>query len=167
VPAYPLRKLANHDELATTTEDLPAVQLPEVAFSEEDRRKEIEELRSSLGLHIEEPASDSQEEQQMSALVIDLVSANASPIDCKSPPPTHEHSLPLLRGRPTVRHSSRPVEERQYVPRLSVPARGTGPARTTTDVTMRTSPRIWKIVRGVMVLVLLIAATVVAVKFIK
>jgi serine/threonine-protein kinase len=170
VPASPARapqKPANYDELSTTTEDLPAVQLPEVAFSEEDRRKEIEELRAGLGLHIEEPASDSQEEEQMSALVIDLGSPRPAPIDCKNPPRTHEHSLPLLRGGPKVRHPARPVEERQYIPPLAAPvSRGGSPAKVADRVT-RTSSRAWKIVRGALVLVLLIVATVVAVKFVK
>jgi len=161
-------KPANYDELATTTEDLPAVQLPEVAFSEEDRRQEIEELRASLGLHIEEPASDSQEEEQMSALVIDLGTSHAPPPDCKTPPRTHSHSLPLLRDGTAVRRSARPVEERKYVPRLAAPSlRASGPARTTTEVGMRAPSQVWKIVRGVLVVVLLVAATVVAVKFIK
>ena len=161
-------KPVHYDELATTTEDLPAVQLPEVAFSEEDRRQEIEELRSSLGLPIEEPASDSQEEEQMSALVIDLGSSHASPADCKNPPRTHEHSLPLLRAGHKVRRVTRPIQERQYVPPLSAPSpRGGGPARATTDVAIRPPSRAWMIVRAALVAALLIAATVVAVKFIK
>ncbi|HEX7500937.1 MAG TPA: serine/threonine-protein kinase [Polyangia bacterium] len=161
-------KPVNYDELTTTTEDLPAVQLPEVAFSEEDRRQEIEELRSSLGLHIEEPASDSQEEKQMSALVIDLGSSHASLADCKNPPRTHEHSLPLLRAGPKVGRVTRPIQERQYVPPLSAPSpRGGGPARATTDIASRPPSHAWTIVRAALVAVLLIAATVVAVKFIK
>ena len=167
-PARGPQKPANYDELSTTTEDLPAVQLPEVAFSEEDRRKEIEELRAGLGLHIEEPASDSQEVEQMSALVIDLGSSHVSPADCKGPPRTHEHSLPLLRTGPKARHSARPVEERQYVPPLAAPStRASAPAKATTDVVAKAPSRVWKIVRGALVLVLLIAATVVAVKFVK
>jgi hypothetical protein len=161
-------KPANYDELATTTEDLPAVQLPQVAFSEEDRRQEIEDLRASLGLHIEEPASDSQETEQLSALVIDLGTSHTPPVDCKIPPRTHAHSLPLLGNGTTVRRSARPVEERKYVPRLAAPSlRASGPARTTTEVAMRTPSQVWKIVRGVMVVALLVAATVLAVKFIR
>ena len=161
-------KPANYNELATTAQDLPIVQLPEVAFSEEDRRQEIEQLRSILGLHIEEPASDSQEEEQMSALVIDLGSSRPAPNDCKGPPRMHEHSLPLLPGGPKVRRSSRPVEERTYVPPLAAPsARGGGPAPNNSEVNIRMPSRTWKIIRGVIVLALLIAATVAAVKFIK
>jgi len=165
-------KLANYDELSTTVEDLPAVQLPEAAFSEEDRRQEIEELRASLGLHIEEPASDSQEEEQMSALVIDLGPPQPPSTECTGPPRTHEHSLPLLRVGPKVRRSARPVEERTYVPPLAAPSvRGGvsvgGPVRRTTEVSLRMPWRVWKIVRGVMVLALLIAATVVAIKCVK
>jgi serine/threonine protein kinase len=168
LPVRVSSKLANYDELATTTEDLPAVQLPDVAFSEEDRRKEIEDLRAGLGLHIEEPASDSREEAQMSALVIDLGSSRTSPADCKGPPRTHEHSLPLLRTGPKVRHAARPVEERQYVPPLAAPSsRGSAVAKARADVVVQAPSRGWKIVRGALVLALLIAATVVAVKFVK
>jgi serine/threonine protein kinase len=167
LPSLPHRP-ANYDELATTTEDLLAVQIPEVAFSEEDRRREIEELRSSLGLHIEEPASDSQEEAQMSALVINLGPSHALPADCKSPPRTHERSLPLARNALNVHHVTRPVQERQYVPPLSAPtSRGGGSVRATSDVPLRTRPRAWTIIRAALVAALLIAATVVAVKFIK
>jgi serine/threonine-protein kinase len=158
---------ANYDELATTTEDLPAVQLPEVAFSEEDRRQEIEDLRASLGLHIEEPASDSQEKEQMSALVIDLGTSDAATADCKTPPRTHAHSLPLLRKGTAVR-LARPIKERNYVPRLAAPSvRGSGRPQPTPEVGVRTAKRVWTIARGVMVVLLLLGATVVAVKFIR
>jgi len=163
-------KPAHYDELATTTEDLPAVQLPGVAFSEEDRRQEIEDLRASLGLRIEEPASDSQEEEQMSALVIDLGRPAPPAADCKLPPRAQDHSLPLLRGGPKTRRSTRPVEERHYVPPLAAPSqRGGGAIRTNTNTEagMREPSRMWKIVRGVLIVTLLLAATVVAVKFIR
>ena len=161
-------KPANYDELATTTQDLPIVQLPEAAFTDEDRRQEIEDLRARLGLHIEEPASDNQEEEQMSALVIDLGAPQSAPADCTGPPRTHKHSLPLLRVGPNVRRSSRPVEERNYVPPLAAPSvRGGGPARHNSEVNIRMPSPAWKIVRGVIILVLLIAATVAAVKFVK
>lgn len=163
-----VHKLANYDELATTTQDLPAVHLPEVAFTEEDRRREIEELRASLGLHIEEPALDGQADEQMSALVIDLGSSQPDATDCKGLPRTHEHSLPLLRGGPNVRRSSRPVEERHYVPPLAAPSvRGGGRTRTSMEVAIRTPSSVWKVVGGVIVLALLTAATVVAVRFVK
>ena len=55
--------------------------MPEVAFTDEDRRQEIEELRASLGLHIEEPASDSQEEQQQMSALQDIVKRQGGLLD--------------------------------------------------------------------------------------
>jgi hypothetical protein len=142
--------------------------MPEVAFTDEDRRQEIEELRASLGLRIEEPASDSQEEQQMSALVINLDSSHSSTSHADTQPRSERHSLPLSSAGPKLRRSSRPVEERQYVPPLAAPSsRGSGQAKTPTEVPVRRVAFFSKIVRAAIVLALLIAATVVAVKFVK
>jgi serine/threonine protein kinase len=166
--SLPANRPAYYDELATTTEDLPTVRMPEVAFTDEDRRKEIEELRASLGLHIEEPASDSQEEAQMSALAIDLGSSQSSMADTNAQPRSERHSLPFSPAGQNRRFSSRPVEERQYVPPLAAPSvRSSGKARTSMEVPVRRPLLPLKIIRAVIVLALLIAATVVAVKFIK
>ncbi len=152
-------KAALLDEFSTTTEDLPAVQMPEVEFTDEERRQEIEELGSTLGLRIEEPATDSQEEQQMSALVIDLGPPLAS-AGAKSA--SQRHSLPLAAKH---RHASRPIEERHYVPPLAAPsARSTG--RTAENLPSTVS-RLWRAVRAVLIVALLVAATVAAIKFIR
>ena len=150
------------DEFSTTTEDLPAVQMPEVEFTDEERRQEIEELGSSLGLRIEEPATDSQEAQQMSALVIDLgPPLAASEVKAAS----QRHSLPLAAGGTKHRHTSRPIEERHYVPPLAAPsARPTGRA---VDNRPSSLSRLWRVVRAVLVVALLVAATVVAVKLVR
>jgi hypothetical protein len=152
-----------------STEELtPGVQLPEVAFTEEDRRKEIEELRASLGLHIEEPAADSQEGEQMSALVIDLGPSRASPKVREGTPGPRGHALPLVPAGPRVRRPSRPIEERKHVPPLAAPlSRVGGQARTTTEPPPPAPLRVWRIVRGVLVLAILVAATIAAVRFIK
>ncbi|HEY5282369.1 MAG TPA: serine/threonine-protein kinase [Polyangia bacterium] len=154
---------------AMSTEELtPGVQLPEVAFTEEDRRKEIEELRASLGLHIEEPAADSQEGEQMSALVIDLGPSRASPKVREGTPGPRGHALPLVPAGPRVRRPSRPIEERKHVPPLAAPlSRVGGQARTTTEPPPPAPLRVWRIVRGVLVLAILVAATIAAVRFIK
>jgi serine/threonine protein kinase len=135
LPSGPtLPKPAVYDELATTAEDLHPVQLPEVAFSEEDRRKEIENLRASLGLHIEEPATDSQEEEQMSALVINLGPSTSARPDAKSAPRAEQRPIALPPAGSKIRPSTRPIEERSHVPPLAAPTtRGTGQARTTGD----------------------------------
>ena len=148
------------DEFAATTEDLPAVQMPEVEFTDEERRQEIQELSSSLGLRIEEPATDSQEEQQMSALVIDLGPPLAA---SEAKAADQRHSLSLATGSDKHRHVSRPIEERHYVPPLAAPSvRPPGRA-----VESLPSSRIWRVTRAVLVVALLVAATVVAVKFIR
>jgi tRNA A-37 threonylcarbamoyl transferase component Bud32 len=114
-------RLAQYDDLASTTEDLPIVHMPEVAFSDEDRRKEIEDLRTTLGLRIEEPASDSQEEEQMSALVIDL-GTRPPPGQGKIAKPGAASESHRLAGAPNLRRPSKPIEERSYVPPLAAPA---------------------------------------------
>jgi hypothetical protein len=161
-------RLVNYDELATTTEDLPAVRMPEVSFTDEDRRQEIDELRASMGLHIEEPALDSQEEAQMSALAIDLGAFQSSTSDTNPQSKSERHALPISPAGPKFRLSSRPVEERQYVPPLAAPSvRASGQSRTTMEVLARRPSVLWEIIRAAVVLALFIAATVVAVKFIK
>ena len=158
------RMSLNLDELATTTEDLPIVHLPEVAFSEEDRRKEIEDLRTSLGLRIDEPASESQERMQMSALVINL---DSLPHDRKG----QGHALPLVpAASKRVPRPSRPIEERNYVPPLAAPSPRAGGSTRPAGETPASSVvrgRKGRIVRAAIVLVLLAAATVVAVVFVK
>jgi len=161
-------RLVNYDELATTTEDLPAVRMPEVSFTDEDRRQEIDELRASMGLHIEEPALDSQEEAQMSALAIDLGAFQSSTSDTNPQPKSERHSLPISPTGPKFRLSSRPVEERQYVPPLAAPSvRASGQSRTTMEGPARKPSVLWKIIRAAVVLALFVAATVAAVRFIK
>jgi hypothetical protein len=150
------------DEFSTTTEDLPAVQMPEVEFTDEERRQEIEELGSSLGLRIEEPATDSQEEQQMSALVIDLGPPLAA---AEAKAASQRHSLPLAAGGAKHRHASRPIEERHYVPPLAAPS--ARPAGRAVENTPASPSRFWRAVRAVLVVALLVAATIAAVKFIR
>jgi serine/threonine protein kinase len=168
VHAVKAQKPAAYDEMATTTEDLHPVQLPETAFTEEDRRKEIEELRASLGLHIEEPATDSQEEEQMSALVINLGASRSSLGDSKTQPKNDRRSMTPLGTGPKLRHTTRPIEERKYVPPLAAPlSRSGGMMRTTMEASMYRPSRVGKIIRAVLVVALLIAATVIAIKFVK
>jgi serine/threonine-protein kinase len=156
------------DELASTMEDLPVVQLPEAPFTEDDRRQEIEDLRSTLGLHIEEPASGNQEKEQMSALVINLDGPESAGFAGKANVQGEGHSLPLFPSAPRLRRSSRPIEERNYVPPLAAPVgRPAAPQRHTTDVPVRVPGRRSTMVRVALVVALLVAATVVAIIFVK
>jgi serine/threonine protein kinase len=174
-PTHGARLSLNLDELATTTEDLPAVHLPDVAFSEEDRRQEIEDLSTSLGLRIDEPASQSQERMQMSALVINLDSSPGRPAgqatDSNPDQRGQSHSLPLFSAAAKkVPRSLRPIEERNYVPPLAAPSsRLGGPTRPSVEPSgVPPMHRHWgKIIRAAIVVLLLAAATVVAVVFVK
>jgi serine/threonine-protein kinase len=162
------RHVAAYDELATTTEDLPVLQLPESPLTEEDRRQEIEDLRSTLGLHIEEPASDSQEQAQMSALVINLDRPQGARSAGHEDAQSQGHSLPLLPTKPTLRRSSRPIEERNYVPPLAAPlGRAAASQRQNPESPATVAGRTLRILRVAVVVALLAAATVVAVLFVK
>jgi serine/threonine protein kinase len=165
--AYALRADA-YDEMATTSEDLPIVHLPEVEFTDEERRKEIEDLRTSLGLRIEEPASDSQEEEQISALVINLGPSRSAAADAASRPADERHSIPLPAASANLHRPSRRIEERNYLPPLAAPSSRTGGAgRAGADGAARTPSRLGVAIRVVLVVALLVAASVVAFKFVK
>ena len=172
----PLHLGQGYDELAATIEEMPAVQVSDVISTPEDRRQEIDDLRANLGLHIEEPASAGESEAQMSALVINLGLPHTGPGDARASHKGESHSLPLSAGS-MHRYSSRPVEERKYVPPLSAPITRGGPSRGTeapprgralTPEVPATGRRPWgRIVRIALVVALLIAAIIVAIKFIK
>ena len=163
----PMRLGEHYDELASTIEELPAVQVPEVMSTEEERRKEIEELRANLGLHIEEPAAVGESQAQMSALVINLGPAATTPGVVHK---AVSHSLPLSAAM-KHRYVSRSIEERKYVPPLAAPVTRAAPPRPEVPTAAPApAPRrkiMVKIVRVVLVVALVVAATIVAIKFIK
>ena len=70
-------------------------------------------MREILGLHIEEPAFHANDPCQVSAMVVNI-DASASGAEARGP-------AAAPAGSPRVPRLSRPVEERQYVPRLSAP----------------------------------------------
>jgi serine/threonine protein kinase len=155
------------EDLVNTRREIPVFAMPEVAFGDEDRRRqqeerriEIEELRSSLGLHIDEPASDSQEEEQMSALAIDL-----APLGKREGEASERHKSGRIPVAPSpalkVRHGMRPVEERNpHLAPLSLPTGRSGERGQVTDSQLVARPgRVWRVV---LVVVLLVAATVAA-----
>jgi serine/threonine protein kinase len=172
----PLRLGQGYDELAATIEEMPAVQVSDVISTPEDRRKEIDDLRANLGLHIEEPASAGASQAQMSALVINLGLSHTGPGDARASHKGESHSLPLSAGS-MHRYSSRPIEERKYVPPLAAPVGRSGHVRAAeapprgrvpTPEVPPTGRRSWsRIVRIALVVLLLVAATIVAIKFIK
>jgi hypothetical protein len=182
-----------YDELATTLEDLPALTPAPVVTTEEERRRELEELRAHLGLHIETPAAADQANEQMSALVIDLGPARGPTGEGKpaQKPATHSLPLPAAAGKPRqVRH----IEERKHLPPLAplaapvarpvptrpaelasrgaeppplrpVSARIAEPAPRGAEVSLRPRPTAGRIVRIAVIVALLVAATVVAIAF--
>ena len=162
----PFRVGGAYDDISSTIEDLPAIPAFEVVSTEEDRRREIEELRANLGLHIEEPAAVGESDAQMSALVINLGPARVAAIDQKSSHRGESHSLQLPVKGAKHRYSSRPIEERKHVPRLAAPiTRGGQPQPA--DPPARPRAGVGRILRVVLVVALLAAAIVVAIKFVK
>jgi serine/threonine protein kinase len=115
------------EDLTTTLRDVPAIELPDERQRVAERSQEVAGLRAALGLRIEEPENDP---CQVSALVVNLERGESEPstpdpaIGTKGGP----HDGMSHESAPQVRRLSRPVEERQYVPRLSAPAQRSGKA---------------------------------------
>lgn len=162
-------RLPMPEEMVKTTKDLEVVRLPEVAFAaDEDRRQEIEELRASLGLHIDEPASDSQAGAQMSALAIDL-----APTGARDGGERHKSArIPTIPSSAAlkVRPGMRPVEERNR--QLKPPALpsgradGRGPGGEERMAPPEAQRR-GRLLPMVVLVALLVAAAVAAVLFVK
>lgn len=134
-----------HD-VAATFRDLPAIS--DIEMPVVDRFQEIDDLRASLGLQIEEPASN---ESQVSALVINL--------EANKPSPSGGGATPApVTARPVL--VNRPIEERQHLPQLAAPRR----ASDSSALPKLTSHRSL-LVRGGLIAVVLIAAAVIAVWF--
>jgi hypothetical protein len=110
------------EDLSSTLRDYPIIELPDERQRVAERSQEVAGLRAALGLRIEEPENDP---CQVSAMVVNLERGEPDP---NSPGPTigtkaGPRDGMSQDGTPQVRRLSRPVEERQYVPRLSVPTR--------------------------------------------
>jgi serine/threonine protein kinase len=174
----PVRLVDHYDEMASTLEEMPAVETSEVVSTPEDRRQEIDDLRAHLGLHIEEPASADDSQAQMSSLVINLGPAQgAAPADRRVPHVDASHSMPLPPAAGKHRLPPRAIEERQYVPPLSAPvsrgghprpAEAAGHGRVAAPESPSRSQVPWgKVVRLGLVVAVLLAAVVVAIAFIK
>jgi serine/threonine protein kinase len=174
----PMRVGEAHDELAATIEELPALPTTEVVISTpEDRQREIDDLRANLGLRIEEPAAAGEAQGQMSALVINLGLSQGAAGDGKASHKGEGHSLAMPAAVARIRLSSRPIEERKYVPPLAAPGArppyprpGESPVHGSASIPEPPArPRVplAKIARIVVVVALLLAATVVAILFVR
>jgi serine/threonine protein kinase len=145
VPMAPSPQEPHHD-VAATFRDLPAIS--DIDLPAVDRFQEIDDLRASLGLQIEQPASD---ESQASSLVINLESNKPSPSG------GGVMTAPVT-ARPVL--VNRPIEERQHLPQLAAPRRATDSTSSPKLPSHRS-----RLVRGGLVAILLIAAAVIAVWF--
>jgi hypothetical protein len=120
-------------------------------------------LRAALGLHVEEPASKVDDPFQVSALVVNLdtgkidVETPDSTTGVKAGPPagTSQASAPRVR-------LARPVEERQYVPRLAAPTRRPSKTSSGQPNLARAPSRFFRVVRGVVVALVLAGAAAAA-----
>lgn len=166
-PASRPPKPGKYDEMATTVEDLPIVYVPDDEFSDEERRKEFEDLGTSLGLHIDKPASNSQEKEQVSALVINL-DPSRSAVQKKPRHADQRHSIPVPASSANLPRVSRPIEERTYVPPLAAPsARASAALRASMESPVHTGSRTGLLIRAALVVLLLLAATLVGFILVK
>ncbi len=122
----PHEPAAGAEDLASTFKEVPAIESSDERRKSGERSHEVEGLRVALGLHVAEPAFEVNDPCQVSALVVDLdtgkidVDMPDSATEAKPGPPDGTSQA----GTPKVRRLARPVEERQYVPRLAAPRPG-------------------------------------------
>jgi serine/threonine-protein kinase len=157
VHALPINNpAAAAEDLATTQKDVPAFDSSDERRRSAERSQEVEGLRAALGLHIEEPASKVNDPFQVSALVVNLETGDvdAEKFDSVTRVKTGSPGGKSQSGVPRVR-LSRPIEERQYVPRLTAPTRRTGNPSKGQPNLARPPSRFLRVVRVVVVLVLL------------
>jgi hypothetical protein len=98
--------------------------LPDERQRAVERSQEVAGLRAALGLRIEEPAFEN-DPFQVSALVVNLERGEreTNPPGPAIGPKAGPDDGVLQEGAPQVRRLAHPIEERQYVPRLSAPSR--------------------------------------------
>jgi len=158
------REPVDHAELAATTKDLQAVELPEDLISDH----ELENLRSVFGIKIDTPIREegSAEGAQMSVLQISLESPSKSNTIEPSGNLVIDQGPHGTRGVPKL--PSRPIEERHYVPPLAAPSFQRVPGhKSATGLSVSGTSLTSKIIRGMVIAILLAAAMVVAFKSVK
>jgi serine/threonine protein kinase len=150
-------------ELARTSTDLAAIMVPEEGMSKEEEQRGIDILRKEWGVKIETPIHDpgSVEEEQMSALEISLDIPSQSRINEELLKTTKDlrfgHMLP-----------NRPIEERTHVPPLAAPViRSPGYTGNTPRNLPAVPSKYSMVIRGVIFVFLLTAATVAAFIFVR
>ena len=151
------------EDLYSTLKEFPAVEASGERRRSAEQSQEVEGLRAALGLHVEEPASKVDDPFQVSALVVNLdtgkidVETPDSTTGVKAGPPagTSQASAPRVR-------LARPVEERQYVPRLAAPTRRPSKTSSGQPNLARAPSRFFRVVRGVVVALVLAGAAAAA-----
>jgi serine/threonine-protein kinase len=114
------------EDLSSTLKEFPAVESSDERRISVEQSQEVAGLRAALGMHIEEPASEVDDPFQVSALVVNLETGkiDAEKPDSATGTKTGPAGGTSAAGTPRVRRLAHPVEERQYVPRLSAPRTG-------------------------------------------
>ena len=148
------------EELASTFKEIPAIESSDERSKSGERSQEVEGLRAALGLHVAEPAFEVNDPCQVSALVVDLdtgeintetpdsaTGAKNGPADGISP-----------AGTPKVRRLARPVEERQYIPRLAAPTRRPGKPSNVQPNLARAPSRFGRVARVAVAVLMLLGA---------
>ena len=151
-------------ELASTLREIPVIEPSDERRRPAEQSQEVEGLRVALGLRIEEPAFEVDDPCQVSALVVNLErgQVDAETLDSTTGSKAGPSGGTSQTGAPRVRRLARPVEERQYVPRLSAPARRPSKASSETPNLARPPSRFARVARGVVAALLLLGAAAAA-----
>ena len=149
-----------------TSRDVPIIELPEQRQRSAERLQEVEGLRAALGLRIEEPGDDP---GQASALVVNL-EAGASETEALASATGNKAGAISGQGQEStvrVRRLARPVEERQYVPRLAAPTRRPGKPSSVPPNLARAPSRFRRAARVVAVALVVLGAVAAAYWFLR
>jgi hypothetical protein len=136
------------EDLASTLRDVPVIELPDERQRSAERLQEVEGLRAALGLRIEEPVNDP---FQVSALVVNLETGKSDAETSDSATGDKARTTGAPSQEPRVRRLARPVEERQYVPRLAAPTRRPGKPSSVAPNLARSRSRFGRAIVGVAV----------------
>jgi len=153
-------------DLASTLRDVPAIELPDERQRLAERSQEAEGLRAALGLRIEEPVNDP---GQVSALVVNLERGGREDerSDSATANKAGSSAATSQDSPPQVRLLARPVEERQYVPRLAAPTRRPGKPSAAPPNLARTPSRLGRVIRGVVAAIVVLGGAAAAYWFLR
>ena len=146
----PQNPAAVAEDLSSTLRDVPIIELPEQRRRSAERLQEVEGLRAALGLRIEQPGDHP---GQASALVVNL-EAGASETEVPASATGDKAGADSGQGQENtarVRRLVRPVEERQYVPRLAAPTRRPAKPSSAPPNLARSRSRFGRVIVGVAV----------------